>query len=88
MFVNELRECFFLILLFSIAPLLMSSTLGIVVAVLQAATQIQEQTITYTVKFLAIAGLVGACAPWCFAKVVAYCVSMLSLVEFMGRSSL
>jgi len=44
-----------LVLVLSAPPIAAASIVGLVVAFLQAATQLQEQTLTYTLKFITIA---------------------------------
>jgi type III secretion protein S len=43
-----------LVLLLSAPPIIAASAVGLIVALLQAATQLQEQTLQYTAKFFAI----------------------------------
>ena len=50
-------QCLLLILILSGPPILISMTFGLVVAVFQAATQIQEQTLSFTVKLIAVMGV-------------------------------
>jgi len=47
-------QALLLILLLSGPPILISTILGLVVAIFQAATQIQEQTLSFMVKLLAV----------------------------------
>jgi type III secretion protein S len=47
-------QALFLILLLSGPPILISMVLGLLVAIFQAATQIQEQTLSFTVKLFAV----------------------------------
>jgi len=47
-------QALFLILIVSGPPILISTTLGLFVAVFQAATQIQEQTLSFMVKLFAV----------------------------------
>lgn len=47
-------EALWLVLLLSAPPIIAASVVGLLVAVVQAATQIQEQTLQYTLKFFAI----------------------------------
>ncbi|MCY3974283.1 MAG: type III secretion system export apparatus subunit SctS [Simkaniaceae bacterium] len=47
-------QALLLILILSGPPILISMTLGLFVAVFQAATQIQEQTLSFTVKLIAV----------------------------------
>jgi type III secretion HrpO family protein len=57
MFVNEIYQLSYqallLILILSGPPIIISMVLGLLVAVFQAATQIQEQTLSFTVKLFA-----------------------------------
>lgn len=47
-------EALWLVLLLSAPPVIAASIVGLLVAVVQAATQIQEQTLQFTLKFFAI----------------------------------
>lgn len=47
-------EALWLVLLLSAPPIIAASIVGLLVAVVQAATQVQEQTLQYTLKFFAI----------------------------------
>jgi type III secretion protein S len=48
------KEALWLVLLLSAPPILAASIVGLLVAFVQAATQLQEQTFVYTVKFVVI----------------------------------
>ncbi|MEX0961430.1 MAG: type III secretion system export apparatus subunit SctS [Simkaniaceae bacterium] len=58
MYSNEIYQLSYqallLILILSGPPILISMTLGLFVAIFQAATQIQEQTLSFTVKLVAV----------------------------------
>ncbi len=47
-------EALWLVLMLSAPPIIAASVVGLVVAVIQAATQLQEQTLQYALKFFAI----------------------------------
>jgi type III secretion HrpO family protein len=47
-------QALLLILILSAPPILISMALGLLVAIFQAATQIQEQTLSFTVKLVAV----------------------------------
>ena len=49
-----MNEALWLVLLLSGPPILVASIVGVAIAVLQSATQLQEQTLQYTAKFIAI----------------------------------
>ena len=58
MFQNEISQLTYqallLILILSGPPIIISMILGLMVAIFQAATQIQEQTLSFTVKLFAV----------------------------------
>ncbi len=47
-------QALWLTLLLSAPPIIAASVVGLLVAIVQAATQLQEQTLQYTLKFFAI----------------------------------
>lgn len=47
-------QALFLILILSAPPILISMIFGLTVAIFQAATQIQEQTLSFTIKLIAV----------------------------------
>ena len=53
--VQLVREALWLVLLLSAPPIVAASIVGLIVAFFQAATQLQEQTTTYTLKFVTVA---------------------------------
>ena len=58
MFQNEIYQLTYqaliLILVISGPPIIISMVLGLFVAIFQAATQIQEQTLSFTIKLFAV----------------------------------
>jgi type III secretion protein S len=52
--VSLTMEALWLVLLLSAPPIIAASAVGLLVAIIQAATQLQEQTLQYTLKFFAI----------------------------------
>jgi type III secretion protein S len=48
------KDALWLVLLLSAPPIIVASIVGLLVAFVQAATQLQEQTFSYTAKFIAI----------------------------------
>jgi len=49
------REALWLVLVISAPPIIAAAAVGLLVAFLQAATQLQEQTLAYTFKFITVA---------------------------------
>ena len=60
------------------APLLITSlAVGILVSLIQAVTQIQEQTLTFIPKLVAMAAIFILLLPWTLAQLVQYLVGVL-----------
>jgi type III secretion protein S len=48
------QEALYLVLILSAPPIVAASVVGLVIALIQAATQLQEQTFQYAAKFFSI----------------------------------
>ena len=73
-------------LLIVAAPVLLAVLLvGIVVSIFQAATQINEATLTFVPKLLAVIAVMGLAGPWMLTTLVEYLRSvLLSLPTAVG----
>jgi flagellar biosynthetic protein FliQ len=59
--------------------------IGLVVSVFQAVTQIQEQTLSFIPKVLALAGVLVVGGPWMLNQLVAYTQDLwLSIPQMVG----
>ena len=65
-------QALILILLLSGPPIIISTILGLTVAIFQAATQIQEQTLSFTVKLFAVFFTLMFLGPWLGSTVLQY----------------
>jgi len=59
---HVITEAMVLVLLLSMPPIVVASIVGLVVSLLQALTQIQEQTLSFAVKLIAVAITIAATA--------------------------
>jgi type III secretion HrpO family protein len=66
------RTCLILVLRLSLLPIVVATIIGILVSLLQALTQIQEQTLGFAVKLIAISITLLACASWMGAQLLLY----------------
>jgi flagellar biosynthetic protein FliQ len=63
------------------APLLITSLLvGVVVSLIQALTQIQEQTLTFIPKLVAVAVVMMLSLPWMLRQLIEYLSHTLDLL--------
>lgn len=77
-------QALLLILILSGPPILISMVLGLMVAVFQAATQIQEQTLSFTVKLFAVIFTVIAMGGWLGAQVMQYTMTIFNGIPKWG----
>ena len=61
-----------LILILSGPPILISMFFGLTVAIFQAATQIQEQTLSFTIKLLAVVLTLMILGGWLGAQILGF----------------
>jgi flagellar biosynthetic protein FliQ len=66
------REGLLLVLVVSAPPVLMSLVVGLFISVIQATTQIQEQTLTFVPKLVAVTISLVAFAPWIGAQLIRF----------------
>jgi flagellar biosynthetic protein FliQ len=68
------------------APLLLSAlVIGLVVAILQATTSIQEQTLTFVPKILAILLVLAFLGGWMFTSLREYTIELFRRIPEMTR---
>lgn len=67
-----------MILIVSGPPIILSMVLGLLVAIFQAATQIQEQTLSFTVKLFAVIGTLMLIGGWIGAQIFSYTQAIFS----------
>lgn len=65
-------QALMLILILSAPPILISTILGLFVAVFQAATQIQEQTLSFMVKLVAVIFTLFVLGGWLSSQIMQY----------------
>ncbi|MBU6383017.1 MAG: type III secretion system export apparatus subunit SctS [Verrucomicrobia bacterium] len=88
MFTNEIYslsyQALILILLLSGPPIVISTVLGLIVAIFQAATQIQEQTLSFTVKLFAVVFTVMFLGGWLGATIFQYANTIFTAISKAG----
>jgi len=67
-----------LILILSAPPVLISMLLGTIVAIFQAATQIQEQTISFVVKLVAVTLTLMLMGGWLGGQILSFSANIFS----------
>ncbi|MCI7397410.1 MAG: flagellar biosynthesis protein FliQ [Spirochaetia bacterium] len=68
------------------APVLGSALIvGLVIAILQATTSIQEQTLTFLPKFLTILVVIALLGGWMFSSTATYFMKILELIPAFAK---
>jgi len=70
-------QALLMILLLSGPPIIISTALGLLVAIFQAATQIQEQTLSFTIKLIAVIITLLFLGGWLGAQIVQFTNTIL-----------
>ncbi len=71
-------QALFLVLLLSGPPVLISMAFGLFVAILQAATQVQEQTLSFVVKLVAVVFTIFVMGSWLGEMILQYAVNIFT----------
>jgi len=74
---RAVREGLLLVLLVSAPPLLASLAVGLIVGVMQAATQIQDQTLVFVPKLVAVVLVLVALGPLLGAQLLRFTQALL-----------
>jgi len=69
-----------------VAPILGASLIiGLIVAIFQATTSIQEQTLTFLPKLLTILIVLGLLGGWLFTSMKEYTINLFNMIPNMAR---
>jgi flagellar biosynthesis protein FliQ len=77
--IEIMKEVFYTTFLILLPILGVSLVVGIFVSIFQAATSIQEQTLTFVPKILATATTLILMLPWIMDKIIAFAEKMLTM---------
>ena len=59
---QQIEQSMLLVMLLSLPPIIVASVVGIFISLLQALTQVQEQTVSFAIKLIAVAITIAAMA--------------------------
>jgi flagellar biosynthetic protein FliQ len=80
-----MRDGVFQILIL-VAPVLGAALIiGLVVAIFQATTSIQEQTLTFAPKFFVILAVLALLGGWMFTSMREYTIELFRMIAVLGR---
>jgi len=82
--VSLLRNSVLQTLILSAPVLLVAMTIGLIISIFQATTSIQDQSLTFVPKILAIFGTLGLLGAWMANSLMNYTVTIFNLIPSMA----
>lgn len=79
------QQGLWLIIILSAPPLIVSTLLGVLVSIIQALTQIQEQSLPYVVKLVAVAVTLALTGRWIGSEMTGITIRCFDLIAGVGR---
>jgi flagellar biosynthetic protein FliQ len=84
MIIRIVREALLLVLVISGGPMLASALVGFIVSIFQATTQIQEQTLSYVPKLVAVFLTLAILGPWMLTQAVRFAKVVLETIQYVN----
>lgn len=75
-FIALAKQTLFLALILTGPPVVTALLVGLVISILQATTQVQEQTLTFVPKLVSIVIMLALMGPWMLSQLVAFATSI------------
>ncbi|HEY7120817.1 MAG TPA: flagellar biosynthesis protein FliQ [Tepidisphaeraceae bacterium] len=79
------REALLLTLVLSALPVLAAMLVGLLVSLFQAATQIQEQTLTFVPKIIATFVVLAIGGAWMLQQLTQFSILLIESISEVGR---
>jgi|DewCreStandDraft_5_1066085.scaffolds.fasta_scaffold00080_36 flagellar biosynthetic protein FliQ len=79
------RSAFMTGLMLAAPPLLVALLVGLVVSIIQSVTQLNEATLTFVPKMLAVFAALLLCGPWMIRIMVAYTSNLFALIPHLAH---
>lgn len=75
---QQLTESMVLVMVLSLPPIIVASIVGIAISLLQALTQVQEQTVSFAIKLIAVAVTIAAMAGLLGSEMVNFAMKLFT----------
>ena len=75
-FIGLAKQSLFLVLILTGPPVMGALLVGLTISILQATTQIQEQTLTFVPKLFTVVATLAIAGPWMLAQLIAFASSV------------
>ena len=82
--VDIARNSIYTVLMVSAPMLALALVVGLAISILQAITQIQEMTLTFIPKIVAVAVALVIFLPWMITTIVSYTSNLIQMIPSLG----
>jgi flagellar biosynthetic protein FliQ len=79
-FVAIAKQTLFLVIILTGPPVMTALLVGLTISILQATTQIQEQTLTFVPKLVGVVAILAISGPWMLAQLLAFTTSIYDAI--------
>ncbi|EJN02943.1 type III secretion system export apparatus subunit SctS [Herbaspirillum sp. YR522] len=83
--IHFFQQGLWMAIMMSAPPLIIATACGLVVSLIQAVTQIQDQTLPYVVKLVAVAVTLAAMGRWIGVEMIRLAELAFTMVPDVGR---
>jgi len=84
-FVAIAKQTLFLVIILTGPPVMTALLVGLTISILQATTQIQEQTLTFVPKLVGVVAILAISGPWMLAQLLAFTSSIYDAIPTYVR---
>jgi type III secretion HrpO family protein len=78
------KEAMILVLILSLPPIVVAAVLGVGVSLIQAITQVQEQTLSFAIKLLGVVLTLTLTATWFGRELLVYTIRLFDQIVRAG----
>ena len=83
--INYLTQALFLTLWLSLPPIIVASVVGTLFSLFQALTQVQEQTLSFAIKLVAVMTTLALTASWVGVEIFNFTVAVFDALPQLRR---
>ena len=83
--ISHAARALYLVLIVSMPPIAVAAGIGILLALVQALTQIQEQTLQFAVKLVAVLVVIWATGAWLGGEILSYSMHSFDAIAEIGK---
>lgn len=76
--INYAVQALYLVLILSLPPIVVASVVGIIFSLIQAITQLQEQTLSFGVKLIAVIATLFVMGGWLSGQILRYATEIFN----------